>query len=325
MMLRIGDFSRFAQVSVRLLRHYDQIGLLKPAHVDEQSGYRYYSAHQLPDLNHILAMRDLGLSLDQIGRMMQEKRTPGQMLEMLRWKHDELENLVVEEQARLCRLKALIARLEQAGNRHFDVEIKRIEALPAVSLHRVIPMVEDIAISLRHLLSETARCAGDNGAGSCRQIMLVFHDREYRETDIRVQAALPVQQFPPGLNDEMSAYLPEQPEAACCSLAGNAQGARSAYIALLQWIEIHEYHIAGPIREIYIPSTELNTGFEIIEVQIPIGREVTPRGGTPDAAKSITGNETAFRRPGHWHTNRHTEPDLADLILWPLTSSRDLS
>ena len=322
-MLRIGDFSRFAQVSVRLLRHYDQIGLLKPAYVDEQSGYRYYSAHQLPDLNHVLAMRDLGLSLDQIGRMMQEKRTPGQLLEMLRWKHDELENLVAEEQARLERLKTLIGRLEQVGSRHFDVEIKRIEAAAAISIHRVIPVVEDIAISLRRLLSETARRVRDIGAQTCGHVMLIFHDREYRETDIRVQAAQPVQTLPVGFGDDMGAQLPELPAVASCSLAGNTHSARSAYIALLQWIETNNYHIAGPIREIYAPSTELNTDFEIVEVQIPI--ETAPPGGLPDAAKPIAGNDAAFRHPGHWHTDGHIEAGLADLLLWPRTSSRNLS
>jgi DNA-binding transcriptional MerR regulator len=67
-MFKIGDFSRIARVSCRLLRYYDELGLLKPAIVDRDSGYRFYGAAQLPQLNRILVLKELGLTLDQIGR-----------------------------------------------------------------------------------------------------------------------------------------------------------------------------------------------------------------------------------------------------------------
>ena len=66
-MFKIGEFAQIAQVSDNLLRHYDAIDLLKPIHVDEWTGYRYYSAAQLPQLNRILALKDLGLSLEDAG------------------------------------------------------------------------------------------------------------------------------------------------------------------------------------------------------------------------------------------------------------------
>jgi DNA-binding transcriptional MerR regulator len=65
-MFKIGDFSKISQVSIRSLRHYDEIGLFKPAHTDPFTGYRYYSADQLPRLNRIIALRTLGLSLEEI-------------------------------------------------------------------------------------------------------------------------------------------------------------------------------------------------------------------------------------------------------------------
>ncbi len=66
-MFKIGDFSKLSLVSVKTLRYYDELGLLKPARVDEFTGYRYYSASQMPRLNRILALKDLGLSLEQVG------------------------------------------------------------------------------------------------------------------------------------------------------------------------------------------------------------------------------------------------------------------
>ena len=82
-MFRIGDFSKIAQVSGRLLRYYDEIGLLSPEFTDPESGYRYYSARQLPRLNRILALKDLGLSLEQIARMLTRGTSTAEIREML--------------------------------------------------------------------------------------------------------------------------------------------------------------------------------------------------------------------------------------------------
>ena len=89
-MFKIGDFSKISQVSMRMLRHYDEIGLLKPAHVDPFTGYRSYSADQLPRLNRILALRDLGLSLEEIGRVLDDDLPASELRGMLRLKQAEL-------------------------------------------------------------------------------------------------------------------------------------------------------------------------------------------------------------------------------------------
>src|SRR5215469_16720876 len=77
--LKIGEFSKLVQVSVPTLRYYDQVGLLKPVEVDRFTGYRYYSASQLPRLNRILALKGLGFSLEQIAVVLAEGLTPEQM------------------------------------------------------------------------------------------------------------------------------------------------------------------------------------------------------------------------------------------------------
>jgi DNA-binding transcriptional MerR regulator len=74
-MLKIGDFSSLARVSIKTLRYYDERELLSPTHVDPETGYRYYSASQLPRLHRILALRDLGFSLEQIATCLQEQVT----------------------------------------------------------------------------------------------------------------------------------------------------------------------------------------------------------------------------------------------------------
>src|SRR5690349_13499337 len=115
-MFKIGDFSKLSRVSVKTLRYYDELGLLKPAHVDHFTGYRYYSADQLPQLNRILALKDLGFSLE-----------PTQMREILLMKQIELRQRVQDDQARLIRVEARLRLIEQEDTMPtYDVVLKRI-------------------------------------------------------------------------------------------------------------------------------------------------------------------------------------------------------
>jgi len=111
-MLKISDFSRLGQVSARALRHYDEIRLLQPARVDPFTGYRYYSLDQLPRLRCILALKDLGLSLEQIAQVLDEDFSPDRFWGMLRLKQAELEGQMQDVQAQLGRVKGWLKQVE---------------------------------------------------------------------------------------------------------------------------------------------------------------------------------------------------------------------
>ena len=89
-MFKIGEFSRLVQVPVPTLRYYDEVGLLKPIEVDRFTGYRYYSADQLPRLNRILALKGLGFTLEQIAEVLAEGLSPEQMRGMFRLRHAQI-------------------------------------------------------------------------------------------------------------------------------------------------------------------------------------------------------------------------------------------
>src|SRR5581483_10909792 len=105
-MLNIGEFARLGQVSPRMLRHYDQLELLRPERVDPFTGYRSYGVHQLARLHRLLALRDLGFTLEQVGSLLDGEPTLEQLRGMLRLRRSELEQSVAEEQARLRRVEA---------------------------------------------------------------------------------------------------------------------------------------------------------------------------------------------------------------------------
>src|ERR1700677_4720530 len=89
-MFSIGEFARHGRISVRMLRHYDTIGLLRPACVDPASGYRFYQARQLAELNRIIALKDLGFTLQQVQAIINERVSAAELRGMLKLRRAEI-------------------------------------------------------------------------------------------------------------------------------------------------------------------------------------------------------------------------------------------
>src|SRR5689334_16051822 len=157
-MLKIGDFSRLSQVSVDTLRHYDTLGLLKPNEVDAFTGYRYYTFQQLGRLNRILALKDLGLSLEQIGPMLEEDVSITQLKELLRRKREEIEAHIHAEHARLARVEARLNQIEMEANLpNYEVVIKTVRPQLVASIRRVMPAYNKILPLYEELLGYVAQ------------------------------------------------------------------------------------------------------------------------------------------------------------------------
>lgn len=90
-MLRIGDFSKLSRISIRMLRHYDEIGILHPECVDDFTGYRYYSESQLPLAGKIQALKSLGFGLSMIKEILGKYEDVQEMERFLILKRKELE------------------------------------------------------------------------------------------------------------------------------------------------------------------------------------------------------------------------------------------
>lgn len=114
-MLKIGDFSKFSRVSIKTLRYYDEIGLLKPAEVDRFTGYRYYSVDQLSRLNRIMGLKDLGLSLEEINQLLADNPSAEKVIELLRAKREAAIARLYEEEARIRRVEGWLKKVEKRG------------------------------------------------------------------------------------------------------------------------------------------------------------------------------------------------------------------
>ena len=151
-MFRIGEFSKIARVSGRLLRYYDEIGLFQPLSIDPESGYRFYSAQQLPRLNRILALKELGLTLDQIARLMSDDDLPADELRgMLTMKKAEIEQEMADE---LSRIRSIEMRLEQIDREgmlpEYDIVLKNVPPQRLLTMRDTLPDI----VSALHLLGE---------------------------------------------------------------------------------------------------------------------------------------------------------------------------
>lgn len=114
-MYKIGDFAQLGRVPIKTLRYYDEIGLLRPAHVERATGYRYYAAGQLEQLNRVLVFKDLGFSLREIAALLAEGASTVQLRRLLRGQRDQLERHVERERARLARAAARLALLDRGS------------------------------------------------------------------------------------------------------------------------------------------------------------------------------------------------------------------
>ena len=204
-MFKIGDFSKLAQVSVKTLRYYAQLGLLVPVWVDRFSGYRYYSLEQLPRVNRILALKDLGFSLEQIQQMLRDDLAASELRGMLRLKQAELERQLQDEQMRLKRIQARMRQIDQEGRLPaYDVVLKQIAPQWVAGLRELVADISQV----QHLFARLQDALGRQGSeldvthaqltvplsAPLALPLAIYYDADYHEREIDVEAALPVSQ-----------------------------------------------------------------------------------------------------------------------------------
>lgn len=270
-MLKIGDFSKLVQVSVKTLRYYADLGLLKPAWIDRFTSYRYYTPEQLPRLNRILALKDLGFSLDQIQLLLRKELPPTELRGMLRLKVAELEQLVQAEQARLARIEARLHQIDQEGSQPFyEVVLKSAPRQRILGLRQTVPAYDDIFGLFQRLCAHLRAHGVETDAAD--PSLAIYYDQEYRERDVDVEVAAPLTaSIPtgPGMTVRM---LPAVERLACAVHHGRLEDLLHAYNALLTWIERSGYRVAGPNRELYLrgPEPGCAQADVLAEVQFPV-------------------------------------------------------
>ncbi|MGQ0581332.1 MAG: MerR family transcriptional regulator [Reyranella sp.] len=274
-MFRIGEFAQIAQVSGRQLRFYDQLGLLRPAHTDPQTGYRYYSIRQLPRLNGILALKELGLTLEQIGPLLKNDIPPTELRGMLTMKRAQLEQSLREEETRLRHIESRIAEIDRHGGiGDYDIVVKSIASMPFLSLHGSFENMDEAARMVHAVAEDGARQI--RPALRDRLIVVARNDRDEDRLDLEIGFSLT---RPSNTSVRIAGghmlqanELPAVGTMATVVRPGTNSASHRSFGALGLWIEANRYEVAGPCREVFLESITEPPGFEgaLVEIQFPV-------------------------------------------------------
>jgi DNA-binding transcriptional MerR regulator len=271
--LTIGEFSRLTQLPTKTLRYYDDIGLFKPARIDPFTQYRYYSVEQLPRLYRLLALKGLGLSLDQIARLLDEDLPAEQIRGMLRLKQAELQGHIAAEQSRLAYVEAKLRQLEEDGKMsEYEVILKDVEPVRVASITEVVPGREQIGPALGRLFQTIMGHLNTHHSAIAGPATAIYHDMEYNETNILLEATLPVANPVPETEQIKVKTLSAQKMASLIH-KGPFSMLEPAYDAMFRWIDANGYRIIAPSRELtlqYDPNGDPND--YVTELQFPVAK-----------------------------------------------------
>jgi DNA-binding transcriptional MerR regulator/effector-binding domain-containing protein len=273
-MFAIGDFARLGRVSVRMLRHYDALGLLVPARVEPSTGYRSYAAAQLSRLNRIIALKDLGFTLRQVGEVLDEKVGIDELQGMLRLRRAELETEAEAARARLLSVEARLAIIEAEGRMPAaEVVVKRIPAIRVAETTGIAASYEsaDVGPVIGPLFDQL--CSRLEAAG-IETVGAGIACYEPAADGVLIHAALPVAvDLGPGSGFEVVDLPPI--EAATLVHHGSMDTADFAVQQLGRWIEANGYHSLGYARELNLECPP-DRNLWVTELQEPIVKTARP-------------------------------------------------
>jgi len=278
-MFKIGDFSRIGQVTIQALRHYDEIGLLKPNDIDTNTGYRYYSLESLPRLNRILALKSLGLSLEDIKSILESDVSFHELNAKLEMKLQELRQQQQDTEAQIIRVRTRLNWIEKEHEMsNKEVVIKSTDTIFVLSIRQQVLTWEDIP----GFFEEITNAVSEHEIVSTGAWIAIYHDTQWVANNIDIEIAIPIKKhnetnLPTVFGQPMqTTYLPQNDTIASILHHGPYDSKGESMILLGHWIEANNYQFSGAVREIYLrgPLDTIDPSMYLTELQIPITRSM---------------------------------------------------
>lgn len=268
-MFRIGEFSKLTQVSVRMLRYYDETGLLKPAEIDTWTGYRMYSVEQIPTLNKIIYLRDSGFNVSEIAMALScDDNTL--TIELLEKKQCEIKKNMQLEQEKLMKIETAKQELLNGKNEiHYNVSIKSIPSYYVLSLRKVIPNY----YAEGELWKELSDFAKESNIDLSEDTFSIYHDEDYREENVDVELCAKVNKSGQDIGSFKFYYTNPVPIMACTMVYGDFSNISIAYNVFAKWLQKNsQYMMYGENRQIVHrgPWNEKDPQKYLTEIQIPL-------------------------------------------------------
>lgn len=268
-MIKIGDFSKLCRASIKMLRHYDKIELFNPYYIDEFTGYRFYSANQIPTINKIIGLKQIGFSLDEIKELIDENISKEDFNESLKKKKETILKIIEQEQSKVTRIETYFKFLNQEAKvMKYEVVLKTIPKLKVIALRDTIPNYEEEG----SLWMELGEYIKDNNIKCTYPSYAIYYDEGYKEKDVDVEVMHTVTNTGKG-TDRIKYYtLDAVEEMACIIHRGPFQNLTNAYAAGAKWLEENKYEIIAPTRAIYLKGNwnEPDPEKWMTEIQLPV-------------------------------------------------------
>ncbi len=275
-MFSVGEFARLGAVSVRSLHHYHDVGLLVPAEIDPATSYRRYSADQLPRLNRIVALKELGFSLSEIATLTGTV-TIDQLRGMLLLRQTQLRRELDERAAQLRHIEARLAMIEKETDMpRDDIVLKSLRAQRVATIGH--PVAGFGRANLEPVvgpgMAELHRVLSDRGV-EVTGLPFVFYEGDPGTGTFTAFVAFPVgpevHDLPP---PAAVVELPEVEQAATVVLvAPGDETHHQVYGELARWIEQHGYELDGHGRDVFLNTTSPQSQADLVmEAQLPLRR-----------------------------------------------------
>lgn len=281
--VKIGEFSALGRVSVRMLRHYEKLGLLAPAETDPFTNYRYYTLDQLPRLNRIIALNQLGFTLEQVGEILATNPDAEVMRHLLHDRRASLAEQIEESTRRLEQVDVRLAQIDREGlpPEESEVVFKSLPAFTVASVRAVVPSIECMSDTCDDHFGRIATWLSERGIPASGLTMNLYHMDEYRETDLDVESVMVVDpSLAEGLPGPASGSIgvrriDEESQAASLVLRSGFSGIEGGVLTLLGWVAATGMEIAGPLREIHLfghPDLVDADDPAVLELAVPVRR-----------------------------------------------------
>jgi DNA-binding transcriptional MerR regulator len=267
-MVNIGEFARYAGVSVRMLRHYDRLGLLEPVWVDPVTGYRHYSANQLPRLNRLLALKDLGFTLEQTGPILDAEVGADELRGMLILRRAQVAEQLQADQARLDAIERRLRMIESEGHMS-DLEFvdKPLDAAHVAQLTTVVADTTEISQWMGPAYERLSETLAASGAPP-RMPAISWYESD--GAGLRIGAAFPTALDSPPKDGVEIADLPAVPKAVTVIHRGSMETIGDSWQALARHVDDRGLQPVGVCREVYLETPMDDPSAWVTELQQPV-------------------------------------------------------
>jgi DNA-binding transcriptional MerR regulator len=267
-MFRIGLFSKINRITTKTLRHYDEVGLLKPEHIDNFTGYRYYTSEQLPKLHRILALKQMGLSLPDIKKVLKDTDSIEIILKL---RENELKSKIETDKKMLLQVQNYKKMMRGEKIMKYNPVIKSLPEVIVASMSVVVPNY-DAYFDIVPKMGEEMKRQGAECVTDPEYCFTIYHDGEYKDNDIHVEVCEAVKDYCE--DSEMVKYkmIDKVNEAVCVLHKGPYSTIREAYAFAFKWLEENGYYMSEPPRESYIDGiwNKDDENEWLTELQIPV-------------------------------------------------------